>query len=96
MLQTVLPRLGNKTATGRWPCGHPLSLSSLLSGQRTSDGVATSEASRKMSENASGGMTPPFQYFWQPGSGYYGKSLGRLTQSITDCCEGLVLSHLGM
>ncbi|XP_025112089.1 farnesoic acid carboxyl-O-methyltransferase-like isoform X2 [Pomacea canaliculata] len=49
-----------------------------------------------MSEKASGGTTPSFQYFWQPGSGYYGKSLGRLTQSITDCCEGLVLSHLDL
>ncbi|XP_025112092.1 gibberellic acid methyltransferase 2-like isoform X1 [Pomacea canaliculata] len=35
---------------------------------------------------------PPFQYFWQPGSGYYEESLGRLSKPITDICEDFILS----
>ncbi|XP_025113603.1 uncharacterized protein LOC112575795 [Pomacea canaliculata] len=38
--------------------------------------------------------TPSFQYFWQPGSGFYGDNLGRLTQPSAEIYEEIVLSHI--
>ncbi|XP_025112086.1 probable S-adenosylmethionine-dependent methyltransferase At5g38780 [Pomacea canaliculata] len=94
MLKTVLPRLVNTTGVCRWPCLHPVSLSSVPSGRRASDGARTSGTRRQMSDNTTDIKTPSFQYFWQPGSGYYEESLGRLSKPITDICEDFVLSHI--
>ncbi|XP_025112079.1 gibberellic acid methyltransferase 2-like isoform X1 [Pomacea canaliculata] len=58
--------------------------------KRTSDGLGTSATRRGMS----GDKKHSFQYFWQPGSGYYGESLGRVSKVATDICENFVLSHI--
>ncbi|XP_025112083.1 uncharacterized protein LOC112574920 [Pomacea canaliculata] len=94
MLKTVLPRLVTTTAACRPPSLHLTSLSSLPSGKRSSDGAATSTIRREMSGDVAGAETPSFQYFWQPGSGFYGENLGRLTQPSVDICEEIVLSHI--
>ncbi|XP_025113605.1 probable S-adenosylmethionine-dependent methyltransferase At5g38780 [Pomacea canaliculata] len=87
MLKTVIPRLVNVTAACHLPCLHPtsLSLSTLQPATR-----------REMPENTTDIKTPSFQYFWQPGSGYYGESLGRVNKSATDLCDEFVLSHIDL
>ncbi|XP_025112081.1 probable S-adenosylmethionine-dependent methyltransferase At5g38780 [Pomacea canaliculata] len=94
MLKTVLPRLVTTTAACRPPCLHLTSLSSLPSRKRSSDGAATSTMRREMSGDVAGAETPSFQYFWQPGSGFYGENLGRMTQPAADICEEIILSHI--
>ncbi|XP_025112085.1 uncharacterized protein LOC112574922 [Pomacea canaliculata] len=94
MLKTVLPRLVTTTAACRPPSLHLTSLSSLPSGKRASDGAATSTMRREMSGDVAGAETPSFQYFWQPGSGFYGENLGRQTQPAVDICEEIVLSYI--
>lgn len=50
---------------------------------------------RHMSEKDSTSNHPSFQYCWEPGSGYYGDSLGKTGRYVHDICEDFLLSHLG-